>query len=385
VRPFHRIAQSPAFQTARARLEHTPELAQSLGRIIVTSLLAALLATMALLESSKLFENLALAFTLYFACSLLHFAWVAEHPGVSRVRRLLSIAADQAACTATILIGGERALPFAAFYVWVAVSSGVAYGAGYMQAATVLAAVGFVAAVSLVDLAQVNLTAVLAILLVIAGVPFFTRSFFLRVEAAHDLLREHAAQLRREATNDRLTGLVNRTVLLDRLGRIIARSDRRYVRCAVLYVDLDQFKRINETLGQAAGDACLAQIATRVAARIRRSDTFARIAEDEFALLVEEVGREDEAVKIADTVQGTIRAIASVEGQRVDLSASIGIALYPGAAHDVSAEDVLTRAEIAMHGAKQSGSGRCTFYSPALLVADIAGDEEEEVLPARSA
>jgi diguanylate cyclase (GGDEF)-like protein len=300
------------------------------------------------------------------------------------MRRLLAITADQAACTVTMLLGGERALPFAAFYVWVAVSSGVAYGPGYMQAATVLAAAGFLAAVAVTDLVNANLPAVLAILLVIAGVPLFTRSFFLRVEAAHDLVREHAAQMRREATHDRLTGLVNRAVFLDRLGRIIARSDRRYVRCAVLYVDLDHFKRVNEELGQAAGDACLAQIATRVAARIRRSDTFARIAEDEFALIAEEVGREDEAVKIADTVQGTIRAIASVEGQRVDLSASIGIALYPGAAHDVSAEDVLTRAEIAMHGAKQQGSGRCAFYSPALLVADIAATEDESTT-ARSA
>ena len=179
--PFRRIAQSPAFQTARARLEHTPELAQALSRVIVTSLLAALLAVMALLEASKLFEDLAVAFTVYFACSLLHFAWVIERPDASRGRRLLAITADQAACTVTILLGGERSLPFAAFYVWVAVSSGVAYGPGYMQAATVLAAAGFLGAVAVTDLVNANLPAVLAILLVIAGVPLFTRSFFLRL------------------------------------------------------------------------------------------------------------------------------------------------------------------------------------------------------------
>lgn len=373
---FHRIAQNPTFEAARVRLEQTPELAQSLARMIVTSLLAALLATMAVIEASPLFEDLALALAVYFACSMLHFAWVAQRPGASRARRLLAIAADQAACTAIIVIGREPALPFAAFYVWVAVSSGVAYGPGYMYAATMLAAGGFVTAAAAADLANANLPAVLAILLVIAGVPLFTRSFFLRVEAVHDLVREQAAQLRHEATHDRLTGLVNRTVFLDRLGRIIARSDRRYVRCAVLYVDVDRFKHVNDTLGARVGDACLTEIAARIGTRIRRCDTLARMAEDEFALLAEDVGREDEAMKVAETVQGTIRSIVAVEGERVDLSATVGIALYPGAAHDASAHDVLTRAEIAMHGAKRNGGNRCGFYSPALLVADIAPAEE---------
>ena len=375
--PFHRIAQSHTLQAVRARLEQTPELAQALGRVIVTSLLAALLAAMALIEASKLFEDLALALAIYFVCSMLHFAWVLHRPGASVTRRLLAIIADQAACTAMIAIGGEPALPFAAFYVWVAVSSGVAYGPRYMQTATAVGAAGFVVGVAVSGLASANLPAVLAILLVIATVPLFTRGFFSRVEAAHELVREHAALVRHEATHDRLTGLVNRTVFLDRLERIIARSDRRYVRCAVLYIDVDRFKQVNETAGTGVGDACLAEIAARVGTRIRRCDTFARIAEDEFALLAEDIGREDEAAKVAETVQGTIRSITSVQNARVDLSASVGIALYPGTAHDAGAQDVLTRAELAMHGAKRDRSGGYAFYSPALLVADIAPIEEE--------
>jgi len=175
-------------------------------------------------------------------------------------------------------------------------------------------------------------------------------------------LEAQATQLYHDAIHDRLTGLPNGAVLSDRLKHVIARARRQEVMCAVLYFDLDRFKLVNDSFGHGVGDELLQRIADSVSAIIREGDTFCRLAGDEFAILVEDIVSSDGAVRIAESVQLAVHSIKNSGGHPVNVSASIGIAQYPGATDNETAAAIVARADIAMYVSKKSGGGTHTLY-----------------------
>lgn len=164
------------------------------------------------------------------------------------------------------------------------------------------------------------------------------------------------------AHHDPLTALPNRTLFLDRLTQIMAQADRIACRVAVLFIDLDRFKLVNDTLGHGAGDALLREAARRIGACIRASDTAARLGGDEFAVALSNVHDEKDAAQVADKIREALAVPFEVEGQPVAVSASIGIALY---APKIAAQPtvLLQQADMAMYRAKQQGEGDYCFYT----------------------
>ena len=162
------------------------------------------------------------------------------------------------------------------------------------------------------------------------------------------------AQLNYLANHDTLTGLPNRTLFLDRLAGGIARARRADRLLALLFFDLDRFKEINDNLGHHAGDAVLREVAARVSARLRETDTLARLAGDEFTAILEDIARPEDAAAVAAQIQAAIAAAPIVcEGQEIYVGASIGIALFPADAQ--SPEELLKCADAAMYMAKRDG------------------------------
>jgi diguanylate cyclase (GGDEF)-like protein/PAS domain S-box-containing protein len=177
---------------------------------------------------------------------------------------------------------------------------------------------------------------------------------------------------------DGLTGLPNRALFLERLGQALARSKGRGAGgFAVLFLDLDRFKVVNDSMGHRAGDQLLVAIARRLD-RIRRAgDTVARMGGDEFALLVEGVGDDAEAGRVADRVHRELSHPFEVSGQEVFTSAAIGIAL--GGLADHRPEDLLRDADTAMYRAKAQGIARhavfdCTMHERAVAVLQLEND-----------
>ncbi|MGD8430810.1 MAG: EAL domain-containing protein, partial [Ectothiorhodospiraceae bacterium] len=178
------------------------------------------------------------------------------------------------------------------------------------------------------------------------------------------------AQIRHLAYTDALTGLANRTHLLERLEQDYSRALRHGRIGALLYIDVDGFKAFNDSMGHATGDAVLRALARRFAARQRKEDTLARIGGDEFVLLLDELGESsDEAAyqarRIADDIMDSLKAPFELEDQRLHLSASIGIALFPTGEADQ--EGLLQRADTAMFAAKEAGRGSVRFFDPSML------------------
>jgi diguanylate cyclase (GGDEF)-like protein len=171
----------------------------------------------------------------------------------------------------------------------------------------------------------------------------------------------------RQAFHDALTGLPNRALFLDRLEHALARARRGQTALAVLFVDLDRFKLINDTLGHAAGDQLLVQAGQRLRAAVREADTPARFGGDEFAILLEDNEATPDATHVAQRVIDTLSAPFDVGGREVFVSASVGIATSH--AGQEGAAELLRNADVAMYRAKHHGSGGYHIFEPGMRVA----------------
>jgi diguanylate cyclase (GGDEF)-like protein/PAS domain S-box-containing protein len=168
-------------------------------------------------------------------------------------------------------------------------------------------------------------------------------------------------QLLHQAHHDTLTGLPNRLLLEDRMQQSLAQAARYGQHAAVLCLDLDRFKQINDSYGHAVGDLCLQQVVARINARLRAVDTFARTGGDEFVILLGELANKSSALMVARSVLESINMPIEAEDFSFDISASIGISIYP----DDGTDSVQLRrsADAAMYRAKQAGGGQYLLVS----------------------
>jgi diguanylate cyclase (GGDEF)-like protein len=163
------------------------------------------------------------------------------------------------------------------------------------------------------------------------------------------------------AHHDTLTGLPNRSLISDRLDMTIAQAQRNGGSVMVAFIDLDGFKLVNDGLGHNAGDELLKVVAERMSGCLRTSDTVGRFGGDEFVLLLTEPGPVVDAAPVLERVREAVLQSISLCGQEVQVSCSIGVAVYPNDGHDV--ETLLMNADAAMYRAKELGKNNCQFYT----------------------
>jgi diguanylate cyclase (GGDEF)-like protein/PAS domain S-box-containing protein len=171
-------------------------------------------------------------------------------------------------------------------------------------------------------------------------------------------------ELERRAFFDALTGLPNRAVFRDRLEHALARSGRVGDALAVLLLDLDGFKLVNDSLGHDAGDELLVAVGARLQGCLRSGDTVARLGGDEFAILLEDAASEVSAVALAERLLEALAAPFDVRGREVFIGASIGVSLHAGASG--LPDELIRNADAAMYAAKGGGKGRCAVFQPAM-------------------
>ncbi|RZI41951.1 EAL domain-containing protein [Herbaspirillum sp. HC18] len=183
----------------------------------------------------------------------------------------------------------------------------------------------------------------------------------LRAEAAR---RQYAEQLEYHAGHDTLTGLPNRALLHDRLTQAVAYASRYCYSVWVLFLDLDRFKLVNDSLGHKAGDIVLKTIAARLQGAVRETDTVARLGGDEFVLVLPERIDERLATAVVQRIMDAVAQPLTVEGHEFVLGCSIGVAAYPSDGDDP--ESLIKHADIAMYRAKETGRNNFQFYMPAM-------------------
>ena len=197
------------------------------------------------------------------------------------------------------------------------------------------------------------------------------------VITVHDISERKAfeRQLVEQAFYDPLTGLPNRALFNDRLNQALGRGERRHQSLGLLFLDLDNFKLVNDSLGHQAGDTLLVEVAKRLRAAVRASDTVARLGGDEFVVLLERITSEADALPMAESLAKQLLPPFSVEGRELVITASIGIAFSePDQEHGGS---LLRNADVAMYRAKADGKGRHVVFD-AGMHADIMARLELE-------
>lgn len=171
----------------------------------------------------------------------------------------------------------------------------------------------------------------------------------------------HAEQMKFLATHDELTGIANRNLLHDRTNQAISKAKRSQKRVAILLLDLDRFKIINDSLGHRIGDQLLCAISERITQAVRESDTIARLGGDEFVALLSDLTSLDDIHHIADKILTNISKPYKLKSREITITASLGVSIYP---EDGDSSEILIRnADVAMYKAKAEGNRSCTFDS----------------------
>lgn len=201
------------------------------------------------------------------------------------------------------------------------------------------------------------------LVLVLVGLGTFVLFFIISLKMKKTVIRQVVTEreLNDLSYNDQLTGLPNRNLLLDRLNQTLKRSSREEIRLALLYIGLDRFKDVNDSLGRHKGDQLLKIVAGRLSAIVRESDTLARAGGDEFVLLLSSTHKEEDASVVARNILELFTTPFSLEGREIFITPSIGVTLYPENAHD--AATLLHRADTAMSSAKDRGRNTYAYFS----------------------
>jgi diguanylate cyclase (GGDEF)-like protein len=163
------------------------------------------------------------------------------------------------------------------------------------------------------------------------------------------------------AMHDALTGLPSRLLFMERLQHALVQAQRHGRRLAVMFIDLDRFKLINDNLGHEAGDMMLQEVSCRLKMRLREGDTVARLGGDEFVMLLEEIASPEDTLSIAQKLVSELAEPLLIAGQHVSVTASIGVSTYPEDSMD--AATLLRHADTAMYDAKSKGRNLCQLYS----------------------
>ena len=188
----------------------------------------------------------------------------------------------------------------------------------------------------------------------VTGVAAIARDISARMRAETELAHQ--------ARHDHLTGLPNRLLLADRLDASISRAARSGLKTAVIYLDLDGFKLVNDTLGHEAGDGLLKLVTDRLQACVREPDTLARMGGDEFMLVINQIPDNQSALAVAERLAGALRKPLSIAGHDLFVAATMGIAVYPQDGTDVNT--LRRNADAAMYEAKRAGKDRILFFTP---------------------
>jgi diguanylate cyclase (GGDEF)-like protein len=194
--------------------------------------------------------------------------------------------------------------------------------------------------------------------------PILLQRAVLLAAERHRMQGELEAAERRQhyiATHDALTGLQNRNAFLDQLERSIAYARRNRTKLALLFLDLDRFKTLNDTLGHSAGDRLLGIVAERLDRMVRRSDLVARVGGDEFVVMLQNAGRDHDPARVAEKIIHALSRPCALGDREFRITASIGVAVYPRDSQD--RETLIRAADMAMYHAKARGRNRYAYYS----------------------
>jgi diguanylate cyclase (GGDEF)-like protein len=280
------------------------------------------------------------------------FVLIIVWPRASPLRRIVGMVFDFGITSYFMYVMKQNGVMFFPVYLWVTIGNGLRYGTRYLYTAMFLsiASFGTVLAGSAYWRGQWGFS--IGLLAGLVALPLYFSSLLKQLGQQHSELRKLYQQMARHATHDSLTGLPNRKHFHDQLAATITSAEREKKSFAVLYLDLDGFKAINDALGHAAGDQIIADTARRLEQCVRKRDVVSRVGGDEFVVLLRDIGSSD-AVRMASKIIEVLSQPFTVAASTHRITTSIGVAHYPRDGTDM--HTLIHNADSAMYETKRSG------------------------------
>jgi diguanylate cyclase len=310
------------------------------------------------------------------ACAILMMIFI--HPEASPVRRSIGMIFDFTGVSIVLHFLGQTGLVFIFIYLWVIVGNGLRYGQRSLFESMLLGVFFYVLMVANTPYWRNDIYLALGYLVCMIVLPLYFYSILKKLNISNAELAKLADKLQIMAMHDSLTGLPNRALFQESLEHALSMAQRRQERLAVLFIDLDGFKEINDTHGHQSGDVVLKTIASRLLALVRKSDLVARFAGDEFMVLLNNVNQKKVNI-VAHKLISEISASIVIADRTLDVTASIGIAVYPESG--TTAAEIMAKADTAMYHCKQQGKNRMmvdgateSVPAQAVVASDVYGD-----------
>jgi len=295
--------------------------------------------------------------------SFILLAHIVIFPVASPVRRVVGMLTDLTSVSIIMHLEGEYGAILSFIYLWVCVGNGLRYGTRYLYAGMAVSITAYITMVATTPYWREQIFAAAGFLICLIVLPLFYSVLLKKNEKTHEELSLLAEKLRNIANHDTLTGLPNRHSFHETLEQMLVAAESDKSNLAIMFIDLDGFKPINDTYGHSCGDEVLIATSSRLKHSLRKGDFIARLGGDEFVLLLTNISKEEVHV-VARKIVAIVATPIVTDCATMKVTSSLGIAFFPDNAQTVKA--LLARADAAMYKSKRTGkNGYC-----------IAGDQE---------
>jgi len=344
----------------RQKHKQNQERSQSIARIVITG------SCTLILFFCYFFNTVGIAAlsmnSSYFIFSLVWLIIVQKNQGNAAWRRHLIIFTDLLVISIGMHLSEKWGAGFYFLYLWVIVGNGMRFGTGPLLEAMTIGSIGFVTTIAMTEYWQNNLPMATGLTVGLIVLPIFYLVLIRRLHALTEQLEQELNRTTYAATHDTMTGLANRAYFFQRVTDKIHEAERFNENFAILFIDLDGFKLINDTYGHAYGDETLKITANRLQQISRKSDLIARLGGDEFSLMLQGTNTSENFQIITQRILSLLSQTIHIDGHPLHVTASIGISQYP--IHGITPDKLINEADAAMYQSKKSGKNRYTFNIP---------------------
>ncbi len=342
----------------RHRHKNAEEYLQTIARIVISAMTLIITLILYRLNNIEVYLPLFITFVL-----LLSVAWsqiVKKYPTQFLWRRYLIAIFDLSMISYALYLGEQYGPVFFSIYIWVIVGNGMRFGARLLLFSMMVATITFLLTINLSSYWQQNISIALGILLGIIVLPLFFLVLIRRLHILNQKLESELQKTTYAANHDDLTDLVNRNYFFQRLKDQMLESKRYQLEFSVMFIDLDGFKKINDTYGHDIGDKTLNIIAERLDSLTRNSDVVARLGGDEFGLLLHKMYNIEDVNAFSKKLNQHLSKPFNIDNLNLSLTASIGISQFPNKSDNP--DDIIKQADKAMYQSKHNGKNCFTLF-----------------------
>lgn len=344
-----------AFIRGRFVKRHDSEHSQAIIRIIIACVLLAYIFYFNAEEDFVARHTVSSVVAFSFLSAIGLFVSIIIWPQPSRLRRLMGMALDFSTLAYLMYTMEEKGISIFSLFLWVTIGNGLRYGKHYLHAAMAMSIVSFVVVINFSDYWKAQWSFNTGLLIGMVVLPLYFSNLLRRLNEQNNELKKLYEQMTRHAIYDSLTNLPNRKHFDDHLAEAILAAKRDKKSFAILYLDLDGFKNINDALGHGVGDKIIEHTARRLEQCIRKGDFVARVGGDEFTILLRDITAHD-VTKVAEKTIEALSRPFTIDANDLRITTSIGVATYPDNGTDAST--LIQNADGAMYEAKRSGKNR---------------------------